>query len=213
MNPYETLDVPKTASKDAIRKAYRRRARQTHPDVGGDEKQFALVKLAHDVLTDDARRERFDRTGDVEETTPDNQASEMVFLLSKAFAFVAGELMKAQVSLKNRDLVEGMRIWLQSHQAKVAEECAALEKGVKEMESVLGRFSHAEDDGTLEKLVKFNLDQTRGRLGVMKRTVESCGDGIQYLLKTKYRFEPEAVRRATWGGMPFTYSSCTWESP
>lgn len=54
---YEVLGVPRTASAEAIKSAYRRAARRTHPDHGGDADEFRLVSLAYETLADaDARR-------------------------------------------------------------------------------------------------------------------------------------------------------------
>jgi curved DNA-binding protein len=63
---YEALGVPRTASKDEIQKAYRRLARQYHPDVNKDpgaEDRFKEISEAYSVLTDDKTRARYDRFG------------------------------------------------------------------------------------------------------------------------------------------------------
>ena len=62
-NPYEVLGVSSDASAKVIKAAYRSRSRDTHPDTGGDEEQFHKVKEAFDILSDPARRRRFDETG------------------------------------------------------------------------------------------------------------------------------------------------------
>lgn len=61
---YEVLGVARTASPEEIKKAYRRRARESHPDTGGDEEVFKRVTHAHQVLSDPERRARYDRFGD-----------------------------------------------------------------------------------------------------------------------------------------------------
>ena len=49
---YELLGVPRDASADDIKRAYRRQARQHHPDAGGDEEAFKQVTHAYQVLAD-----------------------------------------------------------------------------------------------------------------------------------------------------------------
>ncbi|XP_045431692.1 dnaJ homolog subfamily B member 2 isoform X2 [Pipistrellus kuhlii] len=65
---YEILDVPPTASADDIKKAYRRKALQWHPDKNPDNKEFAEKKFkevaeAYEVLSDQHKREIYDRYG------------------------------------------------------------------------------------------------------------------------------------------------------
>src|SRR2546429_678709 len=60
---YKTLGVPKNASTVDIKKAYRKLARQYHPDVNKKpeaEKRFKEINEAHEVLSDPEKRKRYD---------------------------------------------------------------------------------------------------------------------------------------------------------
>ncbi|KAF8329361.1 DnaJ-domain-containing protein [Cantharellus anzutake] len=57
---YKILNLTKTCSSADIKKAYRRESLIHHPDKGGDEEKFKLVVEAHAVLSDSARRRRYD---------------------------------------------------------------------------------------------------------------------------------------------------------
>jgi curved DNA-binding protein len=63
---YEVLGVPRDATADDIRAAYRKLARQYHPDVNkeaGAEDRFKEISEAYEVLRDAEKRERYDRLG------------------------------------------------------------------------------------------------------------------------------------------------------
>jgi curved DNA-binding protein len=75
---YEVLGVPRDADQDAIRRAYRKLAREYHPDLNSDsdaEDRFKELGEAYEALSDPDKRERYDRLGanwrQQEQETPD----------------------------------------------------------------------------------------------------------------------------------------------
>src|SRR5919204_6273274 len=68
-DPYKTLGVDKKASADEIKKAYRKLARQYHPDKNqGDskaEERFKDIQQAYDLLSDPEKRKQYDQGGGI----------------------------------------------------------------------------------------------------------------------------------------------------
>ncbi len=62
---YAILGVKPDATPEQVTKAYRKRARATHPDRGGDREEFEQVATAYAVLSDPTRRAHYDATGEV----------------------------------------------------------------------------------------------------------------------------------------------------
>ncbi|XP_063145018.1 uncharacterized protein LOC134487258 isoform X2 [Candoia aspera] len=75
---YKLLEIPRDASDNDIKKAYRKKALQWHPDKNPERKNFAEQKFkevteAYEVLSDKAKRERYDCYGDGLTTVPEEE--------------------------------------------------------------------------------------------------------------------------------------------
>src|SRR5271154_7114318 len=64
-NPYTILGVPKTASADDVKKAFRKLAKKFHPDQNKSDpkakEKFAEANAANEILGDEVKRGQFDR--------------------------------------------------------------------------------------------------------------------------------------------------------
>lgn len=75
---YAILGLQKGASKDAIKKAYRKQVKKYHPDKGGDETIFRGIQEAYEVLSNDEKRAVYDLTGNIIKESLDTQAVEIL---------------------------------------------------------------------------------------------------------------------------------------
>jgi molecular chaperone DnaJ len=60
---YQILEVEKKASAEDIKKAYRKKSMETHPDRGGNEEVFKEVAEAYETLSDSNKRKNYDMYG------------------------------------------------------------------------------------------------------------------------------------------------------
>jgi DnaJ family protein A protein 2 len=59
-NFYEVLGVNKNSSPEEIKTAYRKLAKENHPDKGGDKETFQKIQEAYDILSDPEKRNQYD---------------------------------------------------------------------------------------------------------------------------------------------------------
>ena len=88
MSHYDTLDIPKDADADMIKRAYHKKSKEHHPDKGGDTQEMTAVNQAYRTLKDPEKRKRYDATGQDDSTgakpTREQQAQNVLMSLFAA---------------------------------------------------------------------------------------------------------------------------------
>lgn len=67
-DPYEILGVSRDVDASTIRMAYRAKAKQVHPDAGGNDEAFAELFMAYEILSNEPRRQKYDQTGHMDDS-------------------------------------------------------------------------------------------------------------------------------------------------
>jgi curved DNA-binding protein CbpA len=135
---YSTLGVPPDASPAEIKAAYKRKAKETHPDAGGDPASFQQVALAHRILSDGEKRARYDETGKADE--------EVDTLDTAALSIIGGLVEEITQQIVQRDdlqfvdLAKQMRDRLKGQQARAEENIAEAKKFEKKAVALRKRF-------------------------------------------------------------------------
>jgi DnaJ domain len=85
---YQVLGVERGAAAPEIQKAYRQRAKTSHPDSGGSVEAFSELGLAYAILSDPERRARYDRTGEADPPRPDNRDGNAVEVIAQKLGLI-----------------------------------------------------------------------------------------------------------------------------
>ncbi|KIW12173.1 hypothetical protein PV08_09448 [Exophiala spinifera] len=102
IDPYDVLQVSRTATADEVKSAYRKLALKHHPDKAqGDEresahKKFQEIAFAYAILSDERRRKRYDATGNTAESAnlEDDDFNWVDFFREQAANVVNGEMIE-----------------------------------------------------------------------------------------------------------------------
>lgn len=181
MSLYDDLGVAKDASKEVIKKAFRKKAQTAHPDKGGDADKFYQIVKAGKVLTDDEKRKRYDETGADDEAADPN--AEALTNLAGFFLKVVEENEGEYVDLFDlvrKEVVKGIEAWsgiIRGHEGKLAK----LEKVVKRTKK------KGAGDNFFKSLIDQQILKQKGAIESAKKNVET-GHRMKKLLD-EYEYE------------------------
>lgn len=144
---YDVLGLDPDAPADAIKRAYRKAAKETHPDAGGNPQEFALVKLASDVLSNPERRKRYDSTGDEAEAEPDNATSRTYQVIGSSLMKIIEQTTEKNVDMATLDICYILRQMIAADLAQLAGLLDGNRAAIKKLERIERRFKKKNKDG------------------------------------------------------------------
>jgi curved DNA-binding protein CbpA len=187
---YTTLGIDRSASKAEVTRAWKRRVKKAHPDGGGSAEEFKRVQTAHLILADDAKRARYDATGEFEETQPDIEFAQILEGLSIIIDVALGNLMRANREATQSDLLSTMLQVINDHRQEKHKEKANFKAVSDKWEKIVDRFSTDDGPNYIDQIVRGKITQ----LGMMIATADQHLDRLKkieiLIKKYKYRRDP-----------------------
>lgn len=192
MSLYKILDVSQDADPDEIKKAYRRKAQQCHPDKeNGDEELFKKVKEAYEVLSDELKRKHYDETGELIKEFEDSPVIQAVIEIVLKLA--------AQLDIEHTDLIQVCRVNVEATQKQHEQHKQNLLQTAKRFRNAAERIKV--EEGT-ENILKQALESEAMNLDgqvAHAQALLDIGDRILKMLE-KYSYEFTArTQMPTWG--------------
>jgi curved DNA-binding protein CbpA len=167
---YDILGVSPDAKDDEIKRAYRNRARNVHPDKGGDEEEMAAINHAYDVLKDPQRRLLYDKTGEDDRKPIEEEIRSLLFQ-----AFADALVNDAPVALSHaRQYVEKTKNQIVAHK----QEGEAIKKKLQYRRD---KITVKEGDNVFHILIDQDLYSINLRLNQLAHDVEICDEALAAL--------------------------------
>lgn len=161
---YETLGIDKTASADEVKRAYRKKAKDAHPDKGGSAERMAAVNEANDVLSDPERRARYDATGYGTAAKPvDEEARELLmsFVNVALNTHAEGDWITQVATMLNANITgAGLVI-------------ADATRRIGKLEAAVGRVKIKAGENLVGKLMNEQIEMQRQRIALAERSMSA----------------------------------------
>lgn len=189
MNPYDELGVAPDAPASDIRRAYRRRAKATHPDHGGDAAAFQRAKRASLVLLDPTKRAKFDQSGVIDEEAPDNELAEVLVAVAQFIDAALVQCMQTGRDPSTLNMIEMIGSLAKTARDGVTVRRQEVEKHLVLSEKIAGRFKAKMkgEPNRIEGLITARIAAQRATIAMLAREVEKIDRAVMFL--KDYRFE------------------------
>ncbi len=185
---YQVLGVERGAAAPEIQKAYRQRAKTSHPDSGGSVEAFSELGLAYAILSDPERRARYDRTGEADPPRPDNRDGNAVEVIAQKL----GLILHAEQDVTSMDvtalLEETIRAEIDERKTAMAGLTRGIERAAKLRQRVKRRSNG--DANALAGVLDWHEVSIRTQIKSHQRAVASMERALEILKDYSFAEDP-----------------------
>lgn len=159
---------------DTVKRAYRQLAKRHHPDIGGNPKAFARIKLAYDVLSDPARRACYDETGEFDDAAaiPDDPNGPV-------YAAACGVVMEVidMGGVLDVLVITSARQIVRERQQQARQKAMTLRTLITKIETFVPKITTTGEVNVLAKAIESRLGDMRGHLAALEANI-ALGDRV-----------------------------------
>jgi curved DNA-binding protein CbpA len=189
MDLYEIVGVDKNATKDQIKKAYRKKAAKVHPDVGGDTEKFKELAKAYHIIFDQDKRKRYDEGESAESISQAAKSEDEEITQNLRVLFIQIVL---QHDPKHTDIIGILKKHIEK-QAPELERLIAVEKTlVERFETAIARLKITEgSENFLAISAKYQIDTFKRKIEAFENQ-KKIGIGMLKRIEAfSYEFEAD----------------------
>lgn len=192
---YATLGVSRKARKATIVKAFRRLAMKHHPDRGGDRAEFEKIEAAYSILGDDAKRKRYDETGEVDGPAQ-NILADVMQVLGPCYQDVLKSIIESGRSPEHTDVCKMMRDAIGNKISEINREMAKPKRVLASYQKLLGRWSAKDQPNLMDGLTRQMADALRDQIKQMQAFADRNKQALEFLKAFSFKFDPQEMPRS-----------------
>lgn len=186
---YDKLGVSPAASKEQIKKAYRKKAKKLHPDQGGSPDDFTAVNRAYMVLINDESRKKYDATGDETLKSADNERSRIMQVIAGTLEQVIAMLESQRKEPSEHDLVLEMRGKITNELVKREQHIQACHVLISKTEKLIGKFTVKKGNNFIEQMLMSKIDNIELNIETSKMEIEPLQAALDMLKEVKFAMD------------------------
>ena len=187
---YDTLGVGKDAAPEEVKRAFRKRARATHPDAGGKTEEFQAVNAAYQVLSDPGRRRRYDETGD------DGAHVDEAAQILNAVGNLVFQIIEA-VDVSKNDVIDLARREIKKAISDSEVHRVQVQKAIAKRERAAKRLTRRSGQNMLGMMVEHEIGKMKGNITAIDDLIAMRRKMLVLLDDYEYAVDKEAAPEPT----------------
>lgn len=150
-DPYEILGVPRDVDAKDLKDAFKKRSKETHPDVNGtgDDAEFKNVKQAYDLLSNEEERAFYDATGLMRNVSEQQFRTQMFNCLKVSFDDTIKQCFDDGIRITNFGILEHMRRSIQNGIDSIAEKIDTMKSQIDQLTEMRNVIKREDDEENL----------------------------------------------------------------
>ena len=188
---YDDLAVEKDATPEQIKKAYRQKAKQTHPDNGGKCDDFRAIAKAYNVLSDEEKRKRYDQGEDPDNINQSNTHEQQV--MSTVFN-IFNQVVDQNIDFDHNNLFEIVRQNLQINQQNFKNEKDRNQNNIDKYNKILKRIKKKHESMLFIQLLDDKIRGCNATIIQLEHQIKICEDALKLIEECEYK--TDAVYRS-----------------
>jgi curved DNA-binding protein CbpA len=181
---YAILGIKRDADEASVRSAYVQKAKQTHPDAGGDIAEFQEIAKAYAVLSDPVKRLAYDKTGQ-EEGAPSSEEV-AISILGNLIEGVLAD----QRDPSSTNFVAGMRDQLTGALQNVTNQTLDVGRKMKRGQVLCARFTARGGDNLINRMIEGRIAEMERQIATLEQQAEHFRAAMKLLDSYEYRTDP-----------------------
>ncbi len=204
---YASLGLGREATAAEVQRAYRKAAKQAHPDTGGSAEEFQALRRAAVVLCDPKLRKHYDETGEIEDKPVDNAQAEALNLVAAAIEQILATCDQRRLDPTEIDIVADAQKIIHARCAEIGTALRKPKAQLATAKKLLGRFTRKDGlPNMLEPVMAARVSQFQQQIAVLEKQL-TCAENALTLI-SDYSFDWRApAQTPSPYGVPNTFTS------
>jgi len=183
---YNFFELKKNATEKDIKKAYRRKAKKSHPDANGNREEFEKANKYYKTLINPITRKIYDETGKIDESARSEQSIPLEIL-----ANIFEAVLMSVDNVKTRDVFKLMKDTIETATKNFKNEIDKIRKSNSNIQEMICRIQHKEKDNIFTISLNQKVDINKNSISMLEKKIKHHEEALEILKEYKYRIDKD----------------------